>query len=485
VNCGPLTEQFNTLTHGGRIPTGDSPPNPEKNMSTFQINPLLQSKANLYSLPGSKEDVYICPVSGGADSTALAILLRLLFPGTYFHFVFTDTKAELPEIYDSLDRLEKFLQQPITRITPTKGLFELIEQDFNGFLPSYKERWCTRILKAQGFAAFLEQFKNSKAYIMVGIRSDESERLAFTMDGCETEMPFVDMGLKREDIFQILMDTIGIPSFYKFRTRSGCTTCFYQRRSELVSLREFHPIHFHAGKKYEKLSERDTVRHQVSHSLRSEVGWFWPSLPKPSKNDVINGKLKRQQSPGLFSTQLLFVAAEYFYDGMISRREFCWHQRIISFSTSLSGIKKQIDNRYQQLLVTPEAHHMSLDEVRKNTQFSIFLIEAPETIIDSAPLSSDSFTWSGKESYQQIDHILSHVERILFGHTILQEAKKDAPPIMTVQFEWYEHAISTSQLIDTASGEVISMMNYQPTESIPEVSLEEELKTLPCPMCTI
>jgi len=71
------------------------------------------------------KDLYLLPVSGGGDSAALAILLHTMFPEIPFRMVFTDTLAEEPEIYDVLDRLERYVGRKIERIVPEKGLFEI------------------------------------------------------------------------------------------------------------------------------------------------------------------------------------------------------------------------------------------------------------------------------------------------------------------------------------------------------------------------
>ncbi|MCY4523312.1 MAG: phosphoadenosine phosphosulfate reductase family protein, partial [Halobacteriovoraceae bacterium] len=55
----------------------------------------------------------ICPLSGGKDSTALAIYLKSKVPN--LEYVFCDTGAELPETYEYLDKLEAFLGQKIVR----------------------------------------------------------------------------------------------------------------------------------------------------------------------------------------------------------------------------------------------------------------------------------------------------------------------------------------------------------------------------------
>ena len=50
---------------------------------------------------------HIVSLSGGKDSTALAIFLRGKIPN--IEYVFCDTDKELPETYEYLDRLEAFL----------------------------------------------------------------------------------------------------------------------------------------------------------------------------------------------------------------------------------------------------------------------------------------------------------------------------------------------------------------------------------------
>ena len=47
-------------------------------------------------------DHYVVPISGGSDSTGMAILMRCLFPETPFIFVFCDTKAESEDLYQNL-----------------------------------------------------------------------------------------------------------------------------------------------------------------------------------------------------------------------------------------------------------------------------------------------------------------------------------------------------------------------------------------------
>ena len=45
---------------------------------------------------------------------------------------------------------------------------------------------------------------------------------------------------------------LGLPQYYEWRTRSGCTFCFFQQKIEWVRLMERHPKYFEEAKRYEK-----------------------------------------------------------------------------------------------------------------------------------------------------------------------------------------------------------------------------------------
>lgn len=45
---------------------------------------------------------------------------------------------------------------------------------------------------------------------------------------------------------------VGLPAYYEWRTRSGCTFCFFQQKIEWVRLMERHPQYFEEAKSYEK-----------------------------------------------------------------------------------------------------------------------------------------------------------------------------------------------------------------------------------------
>ena len=66
-------------------------------------------------------------------------------------------------------------------------------------------------------------------------------------------LPFKDAGIDKAGVLEILEGTgLGLPKYYEWRTRSGCTFCFFQQKIEWVRLRERHPDYFEEAKAYEK-----------------------------------------------------------------------------------------------------------------------------------------------------------------------------------------------------------------------------------------
>src|SRR5690606_21914122 len=95
---------------------------------------------------------HILSLSGGKDSTALAIYLHDRIPD--LEYVFCDTGEELLETYEYLDKLEAFLGKSITRLNPDRP-FEHYLQIYRGVLPDARARWCTRKLKIEPFERFI------------------------------------------------------------------------------------------------------------------------------------------------------------------------------------------------------------------------------------------------------------------------------------------------------------------------------------------
>ena len=439
-------------------------------------------------LPGNHlEDHYILPVSGGVDSSVLAILLHALFPEIPFKLVFTDTGAEEDAAYKSLSRLEAYLGKSITRIQPERTLFDLIDH-YNGFLPSPRDRWCTRELKLIPFRKWMAQLAGVQKWMFVGIRADEDFRIAFTIDECETVMPFVDLGITRTKVFEIASKTIGIPKTYESRTRSGCGVCPYQRKSEIVGLLQRSPQEFERGERYEKLSIKDAERHSPGVELWKDtsIASNWHSLPVPlSEDEIQRGAIKKAKAPDLFGARV-FIGGEFFMDGMIQHDEFIWHQRVVCYSSTLAGVKKQLDGRYQHLLSTAEVYEMSQNDLRNKARFAIWYIELPTDVFDPEGISEgESYTWHQGTSYRQIRHIVEWSTRALHAEFQRREAAKVAH-LLTVQYEWSETSREALRQATAPCGDVLLSQWYKPSELVPEPESEEEvLRLMPCPMCQL
>ena len=454
----------------------------------MDLSEVLHLASSQYVIPGNPEtDAYILPVSGGADSSALALLLHEIAPQIPFQMVFTDTGAEEQDTLDQLNKLEAYLGKPIERIQEN-SLFALIE-DFSGFLPSPRDRYCTRQLKLVPFRRWITQFDGQRKWVFVGVRADESDRIAFTLPEAETEMPFVDLGITRDWVYRKLAATIGISKSYRTRSRSGCTVCPYQRTSELVGLLQRSPEEFARGARCEKLNARDAVRHSAGVALWEDtaIAQNWHSLPTPESDHTIQkGRLANAKAPDLFGTRI-FIGGEFFVDGMPGCEEFIWHQRVVSFSPTLHGIKKQLDGRYQHLLSTPEVYDMTPAEVRANARFAIWYIELPCDVFDPRGIQSSgdepSYTWHQGMSYRQIRHIVDWATRALHAEFQRRQAAT-TPPLLSVQHEWAETAKEAVAEARSPVGSVLLSQWYQPSEivSAPE-SEEEQVRRIPCPMC--
>jgi 3'-phosphoadenosine 5'-phosphosulfate sulfotransferase (PAPS reductase)/FAD synthetase len=197
----------------------------------------------------SNKTRHILSLSGGKDSSALAIHMRDRV--AEMEYLFCDTGKELPETYEYLSRLEAYLGKQIVRLNADRDFDHWLEV-YGGYLPSSRMRWCTRQLKLKPFEQYVG---NENVISYVGIRADE-DRVGYisTKPNIKAVFPFKEEGITKPDVFRILEESgVGIPDYYKWRTRSGCYFCFFQRKSEWLGLKEHHPHLFESAKLYEKL----------------------------------------------------------------------------------------------------------------------------------------------------------------------------------------------------------------------------------------
>lgn len=204
---------------------------------------------------------HILGLSGGRDSAALAVYMRQRRPELAIEYFFTDTGKELPEVYSFLDKLEGFLGQPIQRLNPDRD-FDFWLDEYGNFLPSPRTRWCTRQLKLRPLEHWLRDDLEAgvRVHSYVAIRADETHRDGYqsTHPNMEVHLPLREAGIDRAGVIDILVQAdVGEPEYYRWRSRSGCTFCFFQQKIEWVRLAENHPEAFAEAVDYEKTALKD------------------------------------------------------------------------------------------------------------------------------------------------------------------------------------------------------------------------------------
>jgi len=219
----------------------------------------------------TKKIKHLLGLSGGKDSSALALYVKETRPELDIEYFFTDTGYELPETNTFIDQLEEKLGY-IHRLNDRsmnniegrgEKTFSNLLKEHGNYLPSQRDRWCTIQMKLKPFEQWVNAFIKNGYVIKnyVGIRADEPNRTGYmTIEKpIESIFPFREDGIVKSDIENILQrNGLELPEYYQWRSRSGCTFCFYQRKIEWLKLMEKHPDLFEEAKTFEK-GEGNTV----------------------------------------------------------------------------------------------------------------------------------------------------------------------------------------------------------------------------------
>lgn len=172
---------------------------------------------------------HIGAISGGKDSVAMAVLLTETRPEIRFEWVCTPTGNEPPEWFAHMRALRDRIG-PIKPIMVEGGLAGLVKK-WNA-LPNWRQRWCTRVLKIEPFAAYL--MEQSPARFYVGLRADEDEREGGDyqdVPNVEMIFPLREAGMNKADVIAF-NDARGII----IPRRTDCMLCFFQRLIEWFEL---------------------------------------------------------------------------------------------------------------------------------------------------------------------------------------------------------------------------------------------------------
>lgn len=117
---------------------------------------------------------HVLGISGGKDSAALAIYLKDKYPDLDIDFYTSDTKCELAETEQLVERLRAYLGHITTLLaaqgSPEPTPFDHFLKASGGYLPSPQARWCTQKMK---LAEFEKYVGDEPTISYVGIRGDE------------------------------------------------------------------------------------------------------------------------------------------------------------------------------------------------------------------------------------------------------------------------------------------------------------------------
>ncbi len=228
------------------------------------------------------EQEHVVGVSGGKDSTALALRLQELHPDRNFVFLITPTGDELPDMIEHWKSIETLLGQPLTHVANRSLAFWMDEYKA---LPNFRQRWCTRLIKIEPTVIYLKQSymtTGQKPVLYVGLRADEPERQGLYSADVETRFPLREWGWGITEVTTYLRDRgVRIPE------RTDCARCYAQRLIDWKRLLARYPDIYAAA-------EEDEERY--GHTFRSPQRDNWPAGLKELRAEFEQGRKLRGEA---------------------------------------------------------------------------------------------------------------------------------------------------------------------------------------------
>jgi 3'-phosphoadenosine 5'-phosphosulfate sulfotransferase (PAPS reductase)/FAD synthetase len=219
---------------------------------------------------------HVIGLSGGKDSTALALRLAEIEPRDY-EYICNYTGNELPELFDHLKRMEDVLGKPIKRVGYHTDLYGLIDEA--KMLPNFRARFCTRVLKIEPTIEYFETLP-SNSVLYVGLRADEPLRRGLYGEDINVRFPMREWGWGLDEVWKYLDQRgVSIPK------RTDCAVCPYQRLGEWRDLWENYP---------EEYAKGVAVEEKYGHTFRSAQRDTWPASLKDLAKEFESGRPLRQ-----------------------------------------------------------------------------------------------------------------------------------------------------------------------------------------------
>lgn len=454
------------------------------------VNSVSKRICGSYELPTfpGRKVFYVVPMSGGLDSFCVAYTLLALYGDSVpFSFVHCDTGVEADGTEDALDLFEKNTGKKIIKIAHKDDMLTMIEKSGN-FLPSQRQRSCTQMMKTLPIKRFFEQLKlihGDEALFcqFVGIRADEPKRkgIEWTEDYIVSDYPLQKLGLVKSDINQIVKDVAEIPSFYNQKSRSGCTLCIFSRRSEVIDAWKTSPDILDRAAKMEGLNTTVLELYNALPTTVSKLTGYarnWLSYYRPS--DLINsaymgfeakrGKNKVRDDVldlfGASDSKKLYVAVEYEYENRselmmavgMSPEPMIYFERVITYSTSLGGLKTALKHFWLHRLMTKEMHGQDEEGISRQRQIQIIEMEVNDFENEIPPKPDDgAYTWQNDQKpLYAIRKTVAVIERILLTEGIRQLARSND----SYTRRQYADALSKIEL-EKDYGRILSSMRYE------------------------
>jgi 3'-phosphoadenosine 5'-phosphosulfate sulfotransferase (PAPS reductase)/FAD synthetase len=223
---------------------------------------------------------HIVGLSGGKDSTALALALNEFEPRPY-NYLYTPTGDELPEMRKHM----AFLESTLGRITRVSNGTLKSQSEAQNALPSFRMRWCTRLLKLKPAGDLYRNAAPVAAYI--GLRDDEDDREGLKPGGdagslgsdVVQDYPFQRWGWDEEKVWSYLDEKgVTIPQ------RTDCARCPYQRIGEWYNLWKEHP-------KIYTDAEADELRYGATYRSPTGNNGPWPHDLKSLRHEFEKGRV--------------------------------------------------------------------------------------------------------------------------------------------------------------------------------------------------
>lgn len=219
---------------------------------------------------------HIVGLSGGKDSTALALRLAETEPREY-EYICNETGNELPAMHAHWAKLEEMLGAPIVRVQHSHDLLGTIKQQH--MLPNVFSRWCTRILKIEPTIRYMKDLPEGST-LYVGLRADEEARRGLYGEDIRIRFPMREWGWKEADVWSYL-DQRGVT----IPLRTDCALCPYQRLSEWRDLYENYPDLWAQGVALED---------EMGHTFRSPGRDTWPADLRSLGQEFASGRKLRE-----------------------------------------------------------------------------------------------------------------------------------------------------------------------------------------------